>query len=62
MQRKLLGTINVDFEAKGQILIMYSAVNKYLSKNGNTMKQCTNSLKTSRKLMIQLGGRCKLIF
>jgi len=30
MQSKVLGTINGDFDAAGQILITYSAFNKYL--------------------------------
>jgi hypothetical protein len=32
MQRKLLGIINVDFNATGQLLIMYSASIKYWRK------------------------------
>ena len=55
MQKKLLGVINVDFEATGQLLIMYS-VFKYLKKNGNKRKQCSSHLLTSRKLMTQVGG------
>jgi len=39
MQGELLGIINVDFDATGQLLIIYSAFVKYLRKNGNTMKQ-----------------------
>ena len=39
MQRKLLGIINVDFDATGQLLIIYSAFVKYVRKNANTMKQ-----------------------
>jgi len=35
----LLDIINVDFDATGQLLIKYSAIVKYLRKNGNTMKQ-----------------------
>jgi len=46
MQRKLLGIMTVDFDATGQLLIIYSAFVKYLKKNGNTMKQCISSLKT----------------
>ena len=42
--RKLLGIINVDSDATGRLLIIYSAFVKYLRKNGNTMKQCTSSL------------------
>ena len=34
MQRKLLGIINVDFYATGQLLITYSAFAKYLRKVG----------------------------
>jgi len=36
MQRKLLGNINVAFNATGQLLIIYSVFIKYLRKNGNT--------------------------
>jgi hypothetical protein len=32
MQRKLLGIISVDFDAVGQLLIIYSAFVKYLKK------------------------------
>jgi len=32
MQRKLLGTISVDCDAKGQLLIIYCAFVKYLRK------------------------------
>jgi len=39
VQRKLSGTISVDFDATGQLLIIYSAFVKFLRKNGN-MKQC----------------------
>jgi hypothetical protein len=35
MQRKLLGNINVDFDATGQLLIVYSAFFKYLRKMGS---------------------------
>jgi len=38
MQRKLLGIINVDFDAAGQLLIIYCTFVKYLRKNGNKMK------------------------
>jgi len=43
MQRKLLGSIIVDYDAAGQ-LIIYSAFVKYLSRNKNTMKQCFSYL------------------
>jgi len=61
MQRKLLGIINVDFDATGQVLIMYSALVKYVRKKWNIMKQCISTLQTSRKLMIQFGGRWSYI-
>jgi len=32
MQKKLLGTINVDFDATGQLRIIYSAFVKYFRK------------------------------
>jgi len=51
MQSKLLEIINVDSDATGQLLIIYSAFAKYLRKNGNTMKQ----LFIDFKIMIQLG-------
>jgi len=35
MQRKLLWVINVDPDATGQLLIIYSAVVKYLRGDGN---------------------------
>jgi len=44
MQRKLMGIINMDLDATGQLLIIYSAFVKYLRKNGNTMKQCISYL------------------
>jgi hypothetical protein len=36
MRRKLLGVINVDFDATGQLLIMYSGFVKCFRTNGNT--------------------------
>jgi hypothetical protein len=39
-----LGIINVNFKAKGQLLIIYSVCTKYLRKNGTRMKQCISSL------------------
>ena len=38
-KKKLLGIINVDFDATGHLLIIYSAFIKYLRKYGNTVKQ-----------------------
>jgi len=39
MQKNLLGIIRVNFDATGQILIIYSVFVKYLRKNENTTKQ-----------------------
>jgi len=44
MQRKLLGIINVYFNATYQLLITYSAFVKYLKKNGNAIKMCISHL------------------
>ena len=38
-----MGIINVDSDATGQPLIIYSAFVKYFKRNGNTMKQCISS-------------------
>jgi hypothetical protein len=38
-QRKLLGTINVDFDETGQLLIINSPFVKCLRKHGKTMKK-----------------------
>jgi len=35
---------SVDFDATGQLLIIYSAFVRNLRKNGNTMKQCISSI------------------
>jgi len=40
MQSKLLRNIRVDFDATVQLLIIYSALVKYLRRNGNKIKQC----------------------
>ena len=49
LQRKLLGIINVDLDATGPLLIVYSAFIKYL-------KKWQHNERTSSKLMIQFGG------
>jgi len=38
-QTKLLRVTSMDFDATGQLLILYSAFVNYLRKNGNKMKQ-----------------------
>ena len=59
MQRKLLGIINTDFDVTGRLLITYYAIVKYFRKYGNTIRQCSSYLQTSRKPMIQLRvGYC----
>ena len=63
MWRKLLGIISVDFNAKGELLIIYSAVIKYLKKMGIKRRSVSSAyMQTSRKVMIQLGGRSCIIF
>jgi hypothetical protein len=61
MQRKLLGSISVDLDVIGGLLTKYSAFVKYLRKNGNKIRQCISCLYTSRKPMIQFGGRSCII-
>jgi len=41
---EIMGIINVDSDAIGQLLITYSVFVKDLRKNGNTMRQCISSL------------------
>jgi hypothetical protein len=62
-----LGIINVDFDATGQLQIIYSAFIKSMRDGGwggkeNTMKQCISYLQTSSKPMIQFGERSFIIF
>jgi len=44
MQMKLLGIINVDFNATGRLLIIYFVFVKSLRRKGNTMKQYISCL------------------
>jgi len=44
MHRKLLGIIRVDFDATGQLLIIYSAFIKHMRENGYKVKQCISYL------------------
>jgi len=44
MERKYFVIINVDFDVTGQLLIVCSALVKYLTKNGNTMRHCITCL------------------
>jgi hypothetical protein len=57
MYRKLLGIIRVEFDARGQLLIIYSAFLKYVRKTGNTISYLQNS----RRPQIHLGGRYFII-
>ena len=43
MPRILLGIINVDFNATGQLLVIYSALVKYFRKNGNILS-CASAI------------------
>ena len=47
----------MDCDITGQLVIIYSAFVKYLGQNKNKMGQCIGCLHTSRKLMIQVGGK-----
>ena len=58
---EIIGDHQCRFHATGQLLIIYSVFGKYLRKYGNTTKQYIRILWTSRKLMIQLGGRSFLV-
>jgi hypothetical protein len=49
MQRKLLGTVSVDFDATGSTTDHILHIRQILEK-------CISYTKTSRKSMIQLGG------
>jgi hypothetical protein len=62
MKRKLLGIINVDFDATGQLLTTHSAFLKYLRKKLEYNEAVHHVLQTSRKFMIQLEGRSCTIF
>jgi hypothetical protein len=42
---EIIGIINVDFDATGQLLNIYSASIKYLGKNGNTTKEAYDSVR-----------------
>jgi len=41
-----LGIISVDFDATSQVLIIYSAFNKYVRKFGNKLKMRISHLET----------------
>jgi hypothetical protein len=49
---KIIGIISVDFDATGQLLIIYCAFAQYFSKNENALKQCISYLQTSKKPVI----------
>jgi hypothetical protein len=54
---KLLGNISVGFDITDELLIRYFALVRNLRKNGGSMRQYISYSYTSRKLMIQLGGK-----
>jgi hypothetical protein len=41
---EIMGIIDVDFNAKGQLVFIYPAFVKFLRKNENTLKQCISYL------------------
>jgi len=46
MHRKLFGIIKVHFDTTFQLMIIYSALVKYLKRNRNRVKQCFSYLCT----------------
>jgi len=50
MQKKLLGIINVDFDATGQLLIVYFAFVKYLRKIGIHWSSASTLYRLSERL------------
>jgi predicted Zn-dependent protease len=62
MQRKLVGITSVDLYAKGQMLIIYSALVKYFRKNENTSSASAIYRLQESLYVIQLGGRSCIIF
>jgi len=74
MQRKLLGIINVDFDATYQLLIIYSAIIKYLRKKSEhnkavhqlfiDFKKAYDSIRrdVSYNILIECGIPMKLVW
>jgi hypothetical protein len=62
MYMKLLGIMSVGFNVTDQLLIRFFSFIILEKKNGSTMRQYSSYSKTSRKPMIQLGGKCSTIF
>ena len=59
MQTKLLGIIVVDFDLTGQLLIIYSAFNKYFRKKGEYNETVYPLYIDFRQFIIQLReGSC----
>jgi hypothetical protein len=54
---KLLGTISVGFDETDEPQLKFSAFIRYWRKNGSTMRQYISYSWTSRKSMIQFGGK-----
>jgi hypothetical protein len=42
--KEIIGIINVAFDATGRLLIIYSEFDKYLRRNGNTMRKFISSI------------------
>jgi hypothetical protein len=59
---KLLGITGVDFNVTDQLLIRFSAFIRYWRKYESAMKQYISCSWTSRKPMIQLGGKYCAVF
>ena len=66
MRRKLLGIINVAFDATGRPLIIYSAFAKYFRKNGKLFTDFKKAYDSVRrevlyKILIEFGIPKKLV-
>jgi len=59
---EIIGDHQYGFRRKRSTIDHIFYIRQILEKNGNTMNQFISSLQTSRKLMIQLGGRSHLRF
>jgi hypothetical protein len=54
---KLLGIISEDFDITDKLLIRFFTFDRYRRKKWNTMRQYISYSYTSRKPMVQLGGK-----
>jgi len=60
--KDIIGDHQFGFQGNRSTIDHIFCIRQILEKNGNTMKKLVSSLWTSRKLMIQLGGRSYIRF